>query len=312
MRSGLRKRIDATPADIKDGSSALFLMDSDLWQVAAYSNLAGIVKNRPQWLKESGVDEDEFALMREHLTLLLRLIKTRTTLQNTLIDGKKSMVADLDEGFRRLHADNRFAGYSGNEKPINCTRGGESQIAGGKNNLQKSIQKTDPVGNLGLDISHARRLVHFFAAIERNRDALSKVFQIPLPEIPPQEVVTAFARQLRLKVWNQDQEKPLFTNYFNGANGWYRVGYDNGGSQCAEGYPPFGLTNSFPTGGYITWSAAEPMLGRLGRQIYALTQSDDKSNQAFVEKYYANLRASASGDAQVIEKLMFWPSLIAR
>ena len=51
---------------------------------------------------------------------------------------------------------------------------------------------------------------------------------------------------------NGDATQPLFSNYWSGVNGWYRVAYDNGADQCREGYPPYGLTDSFPTGGYLT------------------------------------------------------------
>jgi hypothetical protein len=307
----LRKRIQATPADVKDGSSALFLMDSDIWQIAAYANLAGILASRSQELKDAGLGEEQIVLLKRHLSLLLRLVKTRITLQAGFAGEKSVTIADLDEGFRRLHADNRFAAYSGEEKPIDCARDGKVNGDDGEMLLQNKLKKIQPVSNLGVDISHARRLVHFFNAIERNRDALIKIFQVSSPDLPSSEVAAAFAHQLRWKVWNQDESKPLFTNYFNGANGWFRVGYNNGVGRCSEGYPPFALTNSFPTGGYIVWSTVEPILGKLGQQIYILTQSDNKANQVFVEKYYSGLRMSISGDAGVVEKLMFWPSLIS-
>ncbi|MGJ7607612.1 hypothetical protein ACSFA7_24975 [Variovorax sp. LT1R20] len=306
----LRKKINARPQDIKNGSSALFLADAELWQISIYSNLAGILA--AQLSRNGGAGEEALAPMREHLALLLRLLKNRTTSQSKDIEGKNISVAGLDEGFRRLYAENRFAAYSGGQKPIDCSRK-ESRIGNfSEKSANIEIQKVEPVVNLGLDISHARRLVHLFNAIERNRDALSKVFQIPPSDLPSQALIAAFARQFRVAVWNQDQVKPLFSNYFNGANGWYRVGYDNGANGCAEGSPPFGLSNSFPTGGYVAWSSMEPVLGKIGRQIYKLTYSEDKSDQAFVEKYYSNLQSSKSGDAQVIDKLMFWPSLIAR
>lgn len=107
-----------------------------------------------------------------------------------------------------------------------------------------------------------------FDAIERNRQAMREVFGIEETVLPETATRPAFAQQLVVKVWNGDMERPLFTNYWSGAKGWYRVAYDNGTSQCREGTPPFGLTNSFPTGGYASWAPHAPEIRILGRRLY--------------------------------------------
>jgi hypothetical protein len=119
-----------------------------------------------------------------------------------------------------------------------------------------------------------------------------------------------FARQLLNRVWSQDVDYPLFANYYSGANGWYRVGFDNGTSRCMEGYPPYGLTDSFVTGGYASWSGWQPMVGQLAWRIYTLTGSIDPDDQAFVERHYRGLSAKASTNVRLLQQLMFWPSLV--
>ncbi len=104
----------------------------------------------------------------------------------------------------------------------------------------------------GWDISHARRLVHALDALERNRDAMKAIFSLNDGQLPAIGLPSAFAGTLVAVVWNGDTANPLFSNHWSGANGWYRVAYDNGTGQCREGSPPYGLADSFPTGGYIT------------------------------------------------------------
>jgi len=111
-------------------------------------------------------------------------------------------------------------------------------------------------------------------------------------------------------VWNGDKENPLFSNYFSGANGWYRVAYDIGIGQCREGTPPFGLTISFPTGGYITWARHNPTIGLLGQRLYELTSSKDGKVNPFIIKYYPGLRKSVPAQKINLPRFMFLPSLV--
>lgn len=310
-RMALRKRITANVIDIKDASSALFFTDKELWQIAIFADLAGILASQPKLMKQATLSTAEFAAMREHITLLLRLLAKRTTTQVVFdpMAGQAVRLADLDAGFWRLYADNRYSGYTGNDKPVVCKpvpdKPGTFQL---ETRITPASIKT--VDTIGWDISHARRLVHTFDAIKRNRTALVKVFGLTVDEMPSDEIMAAFGNQLRSKVWNQDKVKPLFANFLNGANGWYRVAYENGTGRCREGYPPFGLTDSFPTGGYATWGGMDPTLRNLGLQLYRLTQSPDASDQAFLHTHYPNLSQSARGNGRMLAELMFWPSLI--
>jgi len=88
------------------------------------------------------------------------------------------------------------------------------------------------------DISHARRLVHALDALERNRSAINVIFLLTDKLLPPDYLTTLFANTIVKVIWNGDKEQPLFANYWCGANGWYRVAYDNGTGRCMEGYPP--------------------------------------------------------------------------
>jgi hypothetical protein len=307
-RLSVRKRISATPSDVRDESSSLFFSDKDLWQIAIYANLAGVLAMQPQLAKSVGLDEPAFASIREHFALLLHLFKARTVVSRVSEPrGGSVIVAELDAGFWRLYKDNRYAAYTGKQKPVTCQKD-HLGIAVPTSSVDAS--GIPVVRGIGWDLSHARRLVHAFAAIERNRVAISSVFGVHPDDLPSPEVMSDFARQLRLKVWNQDRNRPLFANYVSGANGWYRVAYDNGTGRCMEGYPPYALTDAFPTGGFATWAIFDPGLRGLGERLYDLTRSSDPDDQAFVNTYYSNLGINAGVNARMLAEIMFWPTLV--
>ena len=312
-RTALRKRIAASPDDVKNGSSALFFLDRDIWQISIYADLASILSSRSALENAMDLDGQPGKEARDHLGLLLKLFKSRTTMVTaTGADGKPLLLADLDRGFERLYADNRYAGYSGAEKPVSCAAAPDDSKRKEKIQVRVSASSLEPVDSVGWDISHARRLVHFFDAIERNRSALQSVFGLSDKDLPSQKTMASFAHQLRLNVWNQDKDYPLFANYYSGANGWYRVAYDNGTDRCSEGYPPYGLSDSFPSGGYVTWSIWDKRIGELGQRLYALTNSDAEVDQEFIKKYYPQYSRTATIKNRLTHEMMFFPTLVTK
>ena len=304
----LKKQIGAQAQDVKDGSSALFFSDKHLWMIAVYADLAGIFQDNPRVLAEAKLTEEQLQGMRQHLFWMLKLFATRITLLDGVgRNGRPVKLADLDRGFWRRYADNRYAGYTGGEKPVNCIKQADGTF---KTQVSLNAGIFEPVENIGWDISHARRLVHAFDAIERNREAMQQFWRVAQDDLPSVGIMRAFAHQLLEKVWNGDAEYPLFSNYWSGANGWYRVGYDNGTPRCMEGYPPFGLSNAFATGGYASWARYDPEIRTLGRRLYRLSVSDIEADRLFMDKYYPGLGTKAGVGNRMLTQLMFWPSLV--
>jgi len=113
-------------------------------------------------------------------------------------------------------------------------------------------------------------------------------------------------------VWNGNAAQPSFANYWNGANGWYRVAYSNGMNRCIEGYPPSGLSDAFPSGGYATWGRFYPVLIRAGLSILELTSVPNGTSEqkTFVDQFYQKLTQQAPSNTRMTNQLMFWPSLV--
>lgn len=304
----LDKLLAAKLRDVKRGSSNLFFTDKHLWMIAIYADLAGVLWKESRLWQKVSLSGDQLILMRNHFSRLLNLLAVRTTITSTITEsGKKAQLAELDRGFWWLHDNNKYANYTGSVKPVICVPKEDGTY---RKKVSVSASALSPARELGWDFSHSRRLVHVFDAIERNRHAIQMVFGIAEVDLPTVSTMQAFARQLIENLWNGSYLQPLFRNYWSGNNGWYRVAYNNGTSRCTEGYPPFGLTESFITGGYVTWAGFVPEIRILGRRLYWLSESDDDSNNQFLDRYYSGLGEKVSSGKRMLTKLMFWPTLI--
>ncbi|MEN3363402.1 MAG: hypothetical protein V7606_676 [Burkholderiales bacterium] len=292
----LRKAIRSTPGDM-DGSSALIFTDRELWLITVYAELAGIGN------ADLGLSDEDHDRLRRHLTQLLRFFSARLSIR------KRGTVdlADVDRAYWSSRAENRYAGYESEEKPVVCA---SSENGDKKPEVRVPASTVSTRADTGWDISHARRLVHALDALERNRGALMKTFGVSRKELPRKGIARAFANTLLKDVWNGDTAMPLFSNYWSGANGWFRVAYDNGTGACREGYPPYGMSDSFATGGYIVWAQYRPQIGVLGRRLYDLAREPDEEGAAFITKYYPTLSKQAGAQSNALAKLMFLPTLV--
>lgn len=301
----------ASPQNVKDGSSALFFTDKPLWQIGIHAHLAGIAAVRPEVLRAvappgSAVHTE----LAQGMTALLRFFERRLSVKpvhsSRLGDGG-ALTADIDAGYWRLFAENSYAGYTGSQSPAVCEPKPEGGMVA---RVLVDRDRVPSVQNLGWDFSHARRLVQVLDALNRNHQALQAWYGLSSSDLPAPDAARAFAAQLVAEVWNGDAQRPLFANYWGGANGWYRVAYDNGTGACYGGYPPFSLSNSFPTGGYAIWGKYYPVIDDLARSIYALADSTDPAAVAFIHQYYDGLSATASSSNRMVTQLMFWPTLV--
>ena len=305
----LQASLAATQADVTDGSTRYFLTDKMLWQLTVYAHVAGMIQRDASLRNSLNLSADDLKQLQTYAHALASLVERRTQRTTLTNAGTVELVAlDLDVGYRRHYKDHRYAAYQGTDKPAVC----EDDKDGRLKPVIKVPPDTVPIrADIGWDISHARRLVHYLSALQRNQEAMQSVWQIPMALLPTDATVQGFAIQLIKNVWNQDTERPLFVNYMSGANGWYRVAYDNGTGRCREGYPPYGLTGAFPTGGFVTWGHWVPQLHTLGVRLFELLASDAQSDQEFVQRHYTSLSNQAKPDVRILKQLMFWPTLIA-
>ncbi|WP_139201691.1 hypothetical protein [Rhodanobacter glycinis] len=297
-------RTRMTSADAKDGQSTYFFQDRDLWFMTILSDLAELHETG---VKMEGAGRQAFqSLQTKHSQIagIFNLFLTRITLFNTSGDQR----AEIDRGYWRNYADSKYAAYNALTSPVSC----HQNIFGVMQKTYRVKSKAAYVdSSIGWDLSHARRLVPALASFVRNRTNLTKVFDYSNPSFNPSKLQRAFANQIVDKVWNKDRQHPLFSNFWDGSNGWYRAGYSNGTDQCRPGQAPYSLAWSYPTGGYPQWGEFNETLRSLNLQIYRLLDGADTKKSTFVDKYYSRLQMPKTPDAaQEIWSLTFLSSLV--
>ncbi|RJF95873.1 hypothetical protein D3871_21140 [Noviherbaspirillum saxi] len=304
----LRQAAKASPENVTDGNFSLLFSDKSLWHIAIYAELSGIAQSRKQG--QVAAITRQVTRSSDYLITLLQLFKHRVTTR-TLVNnqGTRVMVADLDRGFWRLYPDNRYAGYEGVEKPVVCVQA----INSTSNAIPRMLipaRSVAPRPDTGWDFSHARRLVHALDALSRNWEAVQTVFKLPRTHEEPKALLQAFSNNLIANVWNGDMATPLFSNYWSGANGWYRVAYDNGTGECEEGSPPYSMSESFATGGYITWARYRHEIGALGKQLYGMVVNDKHTSSVVVSRYYSRLSEDTEATIRALNRFAFFSTMV--
>lgn len=297
-RARWRQLAAASAEDAADGGSSLFFNNKHTWQITILANVAGVVTRIPTL--RALLAEEEWTQLAENMRLLLGLFEKRVSFRDAgprLESGTIS--AEIDRGYRRLYADSRYAGYGGERPPGICEGGPVDK----KIRLIIKPKEIPVVRDLGWDISHARSLVPAIRALNDNALALGAIYGFQSGALSSDVLGLRLAAQLVGHVWDGSTRRPLFSNYWNGTNGWYRVGFENKRGQCQPGYPPYGLTLSFLSGGYVEWQRYYPLLGRLGRTLYGMASATSPDDIKFVHKYYRRL-----ADSQ--EQLAAFPSLV--
>lgn len=293
LRDSLRRRLRVKPEDVNGNSSALLYTSFDIWRYTVALNTAAL--SAESWHPSKAVR----GMVRDTAHLFAK----RTTIDSTSASPR----AILDAHFWDRRVDHAYAGYEGAVSPVKCVRH--------KGKLRPVLINPPisrhPVSGMGWDISHSRRLVPLFEAVERNGSQASATFGIPFGLLPSSLVRDAYANQLADVIWNQDSKYPLFSNYWGGANGWYRVAYKPGNSSCRNGTPPFGLSSAFPQGGFITWARLNRDLAGIAKSLFTLSDSFFSLDRTFMIKHYPQLVVSdnAIGSSQ-FGKLQFLSSLV--
>eukprot|EP01106_Pelomyxa_sp_JSP_P007837 TRINITY_DN2267_c0_g1_i2.p1 TRINITY_DN2267_c0_g1~~TRINITY_DN2267_c0_g1_i2.p1 ORF type:complete len:476 (-),score=46.98 TRINITY_DN2267_c0_g1_i2:55-1482(-) len=188
-------------------------------------------------------------LIRKHTTNFVDLgrfvISSRFT-NSSLIDFEGNCVqgTNFDLGVWDNYFDYMYSNYTG-------------LLPDGENPADAGIPP-QPGTNVGWDISHARRFCHFFFTFDECRDYLLSSF--------PNEILVGLTNQVIYRVFNKNFTFPLFTNFMDGTNGWYRVNYNG---RPHFGYPPYGLTTSYPTGGYGFWAMYNQHTSEVMQSLWA-------------------------------------------
>ncbi len=301
------RRMQLTPENIKNGSSSSFFTDKELWFLTALSDLSALHGKGIKPASEDGKAAFE-ALQNKKKAIhkTFDFFMARTSLSPTA----NGMRADLDRGFWRLFEDNRYAAYTGSLSPVTWIEDGN-----GKWEMKTQVpwDSSYIAKDAAWDISHARRLVPALETFARNGKYIRTVWDYKNPAFDPIALRQAFANQIVEKIWNKDMNYPLFSNFWSGDNGWYRVAYaakETG--RRFPGYAPYGLSISIADGGYPIWGSFHPALNAIFKHIFEMSKADDAETKSFVSQHYRRLFGSSRnrGSAKSFPSLSFFADMV--
>ncbi|MHC4443314.1 MAG: hypothetical protein ACYTF1_01955 [Planctomycetota bacterium] len=161
--------------------------------------------------------------------------------------------------------------------------------------------------DLGWDLGHASRFPHVFGTLYRYRHITGQTF-------PDSTVMKGLANQFAYGAFNKDLNYPKFSNYMDGTNGWYRVGYNN---DPGYGYPPYQLSRMALTGGYGFGAVFNPDVDTIMDRLWGVVDAEDQTyaQEYFYCRIYKNyVQGNGKGFDRTTSKhtLEFLPSWIAK
>ncbi len=301
----VNNRLSMTPADIKDASSKYFFSDRDLWYLTVLSDLSELHKSGIRPATEDGKKAfGDLQNKKEGIKNVFDLFLARTILTKSA----NGVRAEIDRGFWKNFFDNRYAKYAGSQSPVTWEKGSDGEW---KMMTHVKLDSTYISNDVSWDISHARRLVPALETFVRNRKNIKAIWGYDNPAFDPIALRKAYANQIVEKIWNGDINYPLFSNFWSGDNGWYRVAYAHQTGRRFIGYPPHGLNTSMPLGGYPLWGTFNPTLKTIFRNIFELSQTNDSKTKSFISENYSGLLVKGSNTStKPIQNLSFLSDLV--
>jgi hypothetical protein len=168
--------------------------DGDMWILTGVTDFLVVQKSVIPHITLTSEQEKLFYQLVDTGSKLLESRITKSQLTDFSGNAVEGINFDLGEYDDLI--DNQYSGYTGTDYP-------------------KDIPP-QPASNVGWDISHALRFVFVFNTLYENKNILGQGF-------PSREILVGLANQFIYGVFNKNFENPLFTNYMDGTNGWFRV-----------------------------------------------------------------------------------------
>jgi hypothetical protein len=255
---------DATLRGVKGKQPWVTAMsDVDLWLLASSAEILGAQANDPQLLN---LAEEPVAQLHLALDTGIRLFQSKRTLYPETVNFARKRVGSATyfngdyDGFDDLE----FSAVGGPDFP--------------------TADKKRATPNIDWDTSHAYRLPVFLRALWDNKKATGSAF-------PAVEDLKLLTNQYVYRVFNGNFARPLFRNYLDGNDTWFRVDLAAG-----TGYPPSEYCDdSVPKrpceapGNVVGWGLlafANGDLARLEKALIELGFAADENARQFRDRHY--------------------------
>lgn len=235
--------------------------------------------------------DKELQKLKELVTVGVQRFQASRTLTK---DASGRTCASYFSGDYEQHEDMEYARYEGEAFPT-------------------PTQKAKPQG-VSWHISHFSLIPTFLWSLFQNRSATGVDF-------PQQADIEHIGNQYAFHVFEGDYQKPLFRNFFDGSDGWYRVSYQGRSNYgiapsryCNMSDPSHGCTT---IAGIYSWgllASIDPDIARVQTALIDLARSSDSSiacfePRCFRERYYRYADTSFSFlDAE--GRIQYPPALI--
>jgi hypothetical protein len=182
------------------------MSDIDLWLLASAAEMVGANSNDPRLVS---IDADDLAKLHAALRTGIKFFQSKRTLcpETKNFQGKVVGSASYFNGDYAAEPDMAYSALQGENFP--------------------SISEKRSLPLISWDSSHIYRLPIFLRALYENRKSLEGTF-------PTYEDIRLVTNQYMYRVFDGDYSRPLFHNYFDGSDGWFRVAYNGDGF----GHPP--------------------------------------------------------------------------
>jgi hypothetical protein len=258
--------------------------DIDLWWLASAAEMLGANANDPRLI---AIDAPSLAQLHTAIDTGLRFIQSERTLHPETKDfnGKTVGSATYFEGDDATDADMLYSAVGGPGLPSQTQRNGLAKVS--------------------WDSSHIYRLAVCFRALYENRKALgNSALQF--------RDLQLIANQYVYKVFNGDFVRPLFRNYFDGSDGWFRVDYNVGNPPSAFCDMRNPKRLCLMPGEVLGWpelAFTNPDLQHLEQALIELALPGNEDARDFVDRHYfwsAPYRIATENGSQVYGGMLYF------
>ena len=246
------------------GTDQAAMSDRDLWLVATAAEVLGAHARDSSLLPVSSAERDSLLRMVHSGVALLRSKEHAHRVRD-----RSGLIVSTISYFDGDYADNP-----------------DYLFAGDTSAVFPDYTRPQPVRSVGWDISHAYRLPVVIRSLLANRVATSSSY-------PSQREAKGLARHYAFVAFEGDSNEPLFRNYLDGSDGWFRVGY---AGRTGSGYPPSRLCDAhnshrpcLTSGGVQGWGELAPFdttIRQIEHSLVALAARRDSASQFFRDRYY--------------------------
>jgi hypothetical protein len=196
------------------------------------------------------------ALFIKNIKILSQQFK-KSNIKEKDLKSEPIPIISFQEGAWYGHPDYYYSNYNGSTFP------------------KKENLNSNP--SVGMDVAHGSRVIYLLEMLTENRNKFDIKF-------PTQNDMKMFTDAFLYKVFNQNYQKPLFKNYMDGSNGWFRVNYE---SKKGYGYAPYSI-GSFGAilGGYPRLAKYNKKLETIFKILFKKFNSSKKEERAFIHQFY--------------------------